>query len=90
MSYTIKATIAEVRSSAAEIEREAGAIQKDVAAIEQIVDTLKKSFLGDRASQFFSNFTQARQQMDQWDDIVKSFAAELNEAADRYQAADKA
>ncbi len=88
--YTIKATVNEVRSAAAEIEREAATIQKQVAAIQQITDNLKKSFLGERASQFFASFAQARQQMDQWDEIVKSFAAELIEAANRYQAADKA
>lgn len=88
--YTIKVTVAEARAAAAEIEREAGTIKKDVAAIQQIVDTLRKTFLGERAAQFFSSFTQARQQMDQWDDIVRSFAAEITEAANRYQAADKA
>jgi WXG100 family type VII secretion target len=88
--YTIKATIADVRASAAEIEREAAVIKKDVAAIEQVVEALRKTFLGERAAQFFSQFGQARQQMDQWDDIVRSFAAELTEAANRYQAADKA
>jgi WXG100 family type VII secretion target len=86
--YEIKANIADVRAAATEIESQSGLVRNEVAQIADLLATLRQTFLGDRASDFFQKFDQAHQGMDQWDEVVMSFAQELNEAAARYDAAD--
>lgn len=86
--YEIKANIAEVLSAASEIETQAGIIRNEVQQLTDAVATLRQTFLGNRAADFFSNYDQYSEYMQQWDDLVLSFAAELQEAAARYNAAD--
>jgi WXG100 family type VII secretion target len=86
--YEIKANIAEVLSSATEIETQAGLIRTEVQQMSDAIATLRQTFLGNRAADFFSKYDQYADIMDQWDDLVLSFAEELREAAARYDAAD--
>ncbi len=87
--YEIKANIADVRAAATEIETQAGVVRNEVAQIADLLNTLRKTFIGDRAADFFQKFSQSQQSMDQWDELVLSFAQELNEAATRYDTADR-
>lgn len=87
--YEIKANIVDVRSAATEIETQATVVRNEVQQIADLLATLRQTFLGDRAADFFQKFDQAHQQMGQWDELVRSFANELNEAAARYDAADR-
>jgi WXG100 family type VII secretion target len=87
--YEIKANIADVLAAASEIEAQAGIIRSEVSQIAEAVATLRQTFLGNRAADFFQKFDQYHDHMQQWDDIVMSFAAELQEAAARYDAADQ-
>lgn len=88
--YEIKANIVDVRSAAGEIESQAGIIRNEVQQIADALASLKQSFLGNRAGDFFQKFDTGHQQMQEWDKLVLSFANELNEAATRYTAADQA
>jgi len=87
--YEIKANIADVRAAAAEIEAQATIVRNEVEQITDLLATLRQTFLGERAADFFQKYDQAHQTMDQWDELVLSFAQELNEAAARYEAADQ-
>jgi len=89
MSYTIRLTPTQLRSKAQNIESNAKTVQTQVSAIGDIVGQLQATFLGDTASKFFKEFNQARDNMERWDDVVRSFATEINEAATRLEQADR-
>ncbi len=89
MSYTIRLTPPELRQKAEEIDRNAKIVEKEVAEIEALVNRLRSTFLGETASIFFKEFDSARQNMTQWDDIVRSFATEIRDAANKLEKADK-
>ncbi|MCC6261733.1 MAG: WXG100 family type VII secretion target [Anaerolineales bacterium] len=89
MSYTIRLTPPELRQKAANIDNNAATVQREVNSITQIVSRLRSTFLGETAAVFFKEFDTARQNMEQWDDIVKSFATEIREAANKLEAADR-
>jgi len=89
MVYTIRLTPPELRQKAANIDNNAAIVQREVTSITQIVSRLRSTFLGETASAFFKEFDSARQSMEQWDDIVKSFATEIREAANKLEAADR-
>ena len=87
--YTIRLTPPDLRSRASEIQRNSEIVKREVEEITHLLDSLKPTFLGESAAAFFRDFTKAKGDMDNWDDIVKSFATELNEAANRLEAADR-
>jgi len=89
MAYTIRLTPPELRNKASNIDNNAAIVQREVAAIEQIVNRLRPTFLGETASSFFKEFNTALSNMQQWDDIVRSFATEIREAANKLEAADR-
>lgn len=89
MSYTIRLTPPELRQKAEEIDRNAKIVEKEVAEIEALVNRLRGTFLGETASMFFKEFDSARQNMSQWDDIVRSFSIEIRDAANKLEKADK-
>lgn len=89
MTYTIRLTPPELRQKAANIDNNASIVQREVSSIEQIVNRLRPTFLGETASVFFKEFDSALQSMQQWDDIVRSFATEIREAANKLEAADR-
>lgn len=89
-SYTIRLTPPELRQKASNIDTNAAIVQREVTSITQIVSRLRATFLGETAASFFKEFDTAHQSMEQWDDIVKSFATEIREAATKLEAADRA
>lgn len=89
MAYTIRLTPPDLRKKASEIDQNAETVKKEVAEIEALVNRLRATFLGETASAFFKEFDAARQNMQQWDDIVRSFAEEIREAANKLEKADK-
>jgi len=89
MAYTIRLTPPELRNKASNIDNNAAVFQREVRAIEQIVKRLRPTFLGETASSFFKEFNTALSNMQQWDDIVRSFATEIREAANKLEAADR-
>ncbi len=89
MTYTIRLTPPELRQKAANIDNNASIVQREVSSIEQIVNRLRPTFLGETASAFFKEFDSSVQSMQQWDDIVRSFATEIREAANKLEAADR-
>ena len=88
MTYTIRLTPAQLRQKADTIEQNANTVKKDVNDVEGMVSRLRPTFLGQTASAFFKQFDTASQDMNQWDQIVRSFALELREAANKLEAAD--
>lgn len=88
-SKIIIATPPQLRQKASEIERNADIVKKEIANIITLVNTLRPTFLGETASQFFKQFDSSVQNMEQWDDIVRSFASEIQDAANTLEKADK-
>lgn len=89
MSYIIKATPSELRNAAANVEDNAEQIRSEVENVRTLLDQLRQTFLGERASDFFNRYETAYQDMQRWDDIVRSFSDEMREAANRLEAADR-
>ena len=89
MAYTIRLTPSQLRAKAQDIEQNAKIVQQEVASIEGLIGQLKPTFLGETASEFFKDFNQARGNMERWDDIVRSFAIEIREAANKLERADR-
>lgn len=88
MTYTIKATPPMLDTSAGNIEENAQIIRTEVQRVDEVLAALRGTFLGNRASAFFQQYDGARDTMQQWDDVVLSFAEELRTAAARLRAAD--
>ena len=86
---TIKATPPQLRQKAEDIERNAEIVKKEIAEIINLVGTLRPTFLGETASAFFKKFDSSVKNMEQWDDIVRSFAIEIKDAAQALEKADK-
>lgn len=89
MSYTIRLTPPELRQKANSIDDNAKTVKAEVAEITVLVNRLRPTFLGETAAAFFKEFDVACQDMEQWDDIVRSFAIEIREAANKLEAADR-
>ncbi len=88
MTYEIKAQLELMESSASEIETNATQIQQEVQAVDDMLRMLRQSFLGQRASAFFRQYDQAYETMQEWHQIVNSFAQELRADAARLRRAD--
>lgn len=89
MTYTIRLTPPELRSKADGIDRNAEIVKKEVSSIVALVNKLRPTFLGETASVFFKEFDAACRDMEQWDDVVRSFATEIRDAANKLEKADK-
>jgi WXG100 family type VII secretion target len=89
MAETIRATPPELQAKANDIDRNAEIVKKEVAEITTLVHNMRQTFLGETASAFFKEFDSALRDMEQWDDIVRSFATEIRDAAVKLQRADQ-
>jgi len=89
MANTIRLTPSDLRSRASEIQRNSEVVKREVEEITRLLESLKPTFLGESAQAFFKDFNNARGDMDNWDDIVRSFANELNDAANNLERADR-
>ena len=89
MAYTIRLTPPELRQKASDIDTNAQTVKREVAQIDAMVIRLRSTFLGETAMAFFKEYDAARKNMDQWDDIVMSFATEIRDAANKLEAADR-
>ena len=87
--YTIRLTPSDLRARASDIQRNSEIVKREVEEITNLLNSLKPTFLGETAAAFFRDFIKAKGDMDNWDDIVKSFATELNDAATRLESADR-
>lgn len=89
MTYTIRLTPPELKAKADDINRNAEIVKREVETIKGLVGKLRPTFLGETASSFFKEFDSALRDMEQWDDIVRSFAAEITDAATKLERADR-
>lgn len=89
MTYEIKATLSDLRDAAATIDEQAAIIKGEVNSLNSLMGQLRQSFLGERASTFFTQFDNGYSEMETWFDIVRSFSEELRTAADSLQRADQ-
>lgn len=90
MPYTIGAHPDQLESSASRIEQYADDIAREVQGVKTLIDELRGTFLGVRATAFFGMYQDNEQAMQRWDDVVRAFAAEMREAAVRLRTADEA
>ena len=90
MSYTIRLTPSQLRAKAQEIEINLSIVQQEIIAIDALVNQMRSTFLGETASEFFKDFSQTRGNMERWDEVVRVFSAEIHEAANRLERADRA
>lgn len=77
-----------LRSRAGSIEEAAAGIQREVKQARQVIDALRPTFIGNRASNFFKDFDNAYASMEKWDDVVRSYAAELRQIANVIETVD--
>ena len=84
----IRVTPSELRKSAQIIRQNADDVKKDISAITALVDGLRPTFIGNRASNFFREFDNARGSMQRWDDIIRSFSSQLERKARDFEIAD--
>lgn len=89
MTYTIRLTPPELRAKADDIDRNAEIVKKEVSEIMALVNKLRPTFLGETASAFFKEFDSALRDMEQWDDVVRTFAVEIRDAAVKLERADR-
>lgn len=89
MAYTIRLTPPELRQKADSIDDNAKIVQKEVSEIKALVGRLRSTFLGETAAAFFKEFDMACQDMEKWDDVVRDFALEIREAANKLETADR-
>ncbi len=88
MAYTIRLTPPDIRRRADVINQNADIVRREVENIQVLLNGLRPTFLGNKADRFFKAFDQERANMEQWDDIVRSFAEELRQVAKRMEIAD--
>jgi WXG100 family type VII secretion target len=89
MSYEIKATPPTLDASASTIEQNAATVAKELQAIQEMLTTLRRTFVGQRASSFFKQYDTSSQEMQELNEILRSFAAEMRATAQRLRAADQ-
>jgi WXG100 family type VII secretion target len=77
-----------LRAHAQSIEASAQVIEREVRDAHQVVTALRATFIGDRATDFFKDFEQAYQCMQQWDDLIRHFACHLKAIADEFDKVD--
>lgn len=87
--YTIRLTPADLRKRASEIETNAEIVRREVDRISQEVDRLRPTFVGQAANKFMKDFSTARSDMEQWDDIVRKFSDLLRTAANNLEKKDQ-
>jgi WXG100 family type VII secretion target len=90
MSNIIRLTPVELRHKAFNIENSANVANAEIKQVEQIVSSLRSTFLGETASAFFKEFDASLRDIEQWDNIIRSFSAEIRDAANKLERADKA
>lgn len=88
MTDTIRLTPPELRAHASEIETNAEIVRREVDRISQEIEKLRPTFLGQAATKFMKDFSEARSNMEQWDDIVRQFSDLLRVTADKLQSLD--
>jgi len=89
MSGEIKASPAQLENSADTIEQNAATIRKELNAINDSLATLRRTFLGQRAAGFFKQYDASMQDMQEWNEVLRSFSTELRTVAQRLRAADQ-
>lgn len=89
MTYTIRLTPPELRQKASDIRQNSESVKRELSELQKLTGALRATFLGETASAFFSEFDNACNYIEQWDDVVNSFAIEIQEAANKLEAADK-
>jgi WXG100 family type VII secretion target len=85
----IRVTPSELRRRAKVINQNADDVKRDVDKINELVDGLRPTFIGNRASKFFKEFDSVRGNMQKWDDIIRSFAEQLERKARDFEIADR-
>lgn len=90
MPYTIQAEITQLRSGAKTLEAQADIIKARIQDIDNEIAPLRASFIGTRAQGFFTKYESDKADMDQWDDLVRSFSQLLAQIATDLQNADQA
>lgn len=87
--YIIRATPQELRQRAGEIESNAETVRREVDRISQEIDKLRPTFVGHAATKFLKDYTTARTDMENWDDVVRQFADLLRQTAANLETIDQ-
>lgn len=89
MNYTIRLTPAELKLRATEIVQNSENVKKEMSELIKLAGALRTTFLGETAQSFFKEFDTKCSDIDRWADVVNSFANEIQEAANKLEAADR-
>lgn len=88
MSDWVKVPYTELVHRAARIRQEADTIRSEIRALKTAVESVQ--WMGRRAERFFTVWNETVPEMEQWVQILESFATELEDQARRMQLADEA
>lgn len=88
MSDWVKVPYTELVYRASRIRQEAETIRAEIRTLKSAVESVQ--WMGRRAERFFTVWGETIPEMEQWVQILESFAAELEDQARRMQLADEA
>ncbi len=86
----IKANPAALESSASTIDANANLIQRELMAVNDMLASLRRTFIGQRAESFFRQYDAAFEEMQSLTALVHSLAEDLRQSARALRAADQA
>lgn len=90
MPDEIKGSPAQLEASADNIEQNAATISRELQAINDSLNTLRRTFMGQRAAAFYKQYDPASQEMQELIQLVRALANDLRDIAGRLRAADQA
>lgn len=88
MSDFVKVPYAELLQRAARIRQEAEIVRAEIQTLKETVESIQ--WIGKRAEKFFMLWDETRPEMENWVQILETFANDLEDQARRMQAADEA
>jgi WXG100 family type VII secretion target len=88
MSDFVKVPYAELLQRAARIRQEAEIVRAEIQTLKETVESIQ--WIGKRAEKFFALWDETRPEMENWVQILETFANDLEDQARRMQAADEA
>jgi WXG100 family type VII secretion target len=90
MSNEIKASPAQLEASAANIEQQMFAIRKEIDMMNDTLMTLRRTFIGQRATGFFKQYDANIEDTSALTATLRALTDELRQTAARLRAADQA
>jgi WXG100 family type VII secretion target len=89
MSYEIRGNPAGLEASANAIEQHTALIHRELQSVHDLLMTLRRTFVGQRAAGFFQQYDTAYQDATEMEGVLRALTAEMRAVAQRLRAADQ-